>query len=78
MVPLDLMFSRGVRIAIINLQEGYVCFDDSTIAPINALFDEYGNMVLDWQDAVACEFGNTVLGYGVCEFVPHTAPDTIH
>jgi hypothetical protein len=78
MVPLDLMYSRGVRIAIINLQEGYVCFEDSTVAPINLMFDGEGNVVLDWEDAVACEFGNTALGYGVCEFIPHTISDTIH
>jgi hypothetical protein len=78
MVPIDLMFSRGVQIAIVNLQEGYVCFDDNSVAPINLLFNEYGDVVSDWRDAVACEFGTTALGFGVCQFVVHTTPDTLH
>jgi hypothetical protein len=61
---LTAMREAGVGIAFVDLAEGYLVFNNNVLVPITIFFDEDGEVVENWKDAVTIEFGTDEFGYG--------------
>lgn len=61
---LTAMSERGIRIATINLTQGYVAFENGLYLPIVLMRDADGDITADDDECRAIDFGTDEVGFG--------------